>query len=223
MARVVAVLLCGLLFVVPAVEAGTPSGATPRDGGLRLGVGPALGAYFFDPALANYQWDTRPALQSGVQATLYWHRLAAGARLTLAHTTQATGIPGAGASPRVNLTGISMIGEGRIVTCRGLSLWGTARAGQILLGYDPDRMTFDTGGPSGSITVDFAPISEWDYGLGLEVRGALTRQLALALQAESTTFALDTAHRRGSEIVESRERFFRWEVGLHLSWLVSLN
>jgi hypothetical protein len=232
MARVVVAFVCGLLVAATGVRAGAPADSAGSDPGTMsdrrgrdrcLAVGPAIGACFFDPALANYHWDTHPALQSGVQATLYWNRLAAGARLTLAHTTQASGIPGAAASPRVNLTGITVVGEGRIVTCRGVSLWGSARAGQLLLGYDPDRMTFDTGGSTGTITVDFSPISEWSYGLGIEVRGDLTRQLALALQAESTTFALDTAHRRGSEIVESRERFFSWEVGLHLSWLVSLN
>ena len=58
--------------------------------------------------------------------------------------------------------------------------------------------------------------------LGLELRGTLPQQLALAVQAEQSTFALDTAHRRGSEIVFDRERFYSWSFWLQVSWTLGL-
>jgi hypothetical protein len=218
-----AMALCACLQFANASRADTaPSseeGASPT---WRLAVGPMIGGLAFDPTLDNYRWDVGPALQTGAQATLYHRRFATGARVWFAGTTQASGIPGETTAPHVSLTAIEWIGQGRIVSYRGVELWGAVHGGRLFLGYDPDHMTFDPGAGE-PITVAFDSISEWDYGFGTEIRGALTTQLALALQADHTSFSLDTAHRSGDEIVASRERFDQWSLRLQVAWLLSLD
>ncbi len=219
-----AAVVCALLPVAGATHAGTitPYGEVAPRGDWQLAIGPMAGALGLDRDLADYRWDTRPALQAGAHATLYRGRFGAGLRFWRARTTQASGIPGESQAPRVNLTGIELVGQVRFVTYAGVELWGSAHGGRLHLGYDPDQLTFDLGLTSGPVTVDYEPISEWDLGLGLELRGELTTHMALSLQAESSTFALDTSHRRGDEIVQSRERFYGWSLRLQVSWLLSL-
>lgn len=218
-----ALALCvGLQFATPAradTSAPVDDAVTPT---WQLGVGPMIGGLTFDPNLDNYRWDIGPTLQTGAQAMLYRGRLATGARAWFTRTTQASGIPGETEAPRVNVTAIEWVGGGRVASYRGVELWGAVHGGRLFLTYDPDQMTFDPG-VGEPITVAFDSISEWDYGFGAEIRGALTAQLALALQAEVSSFSLDTAHRSGDEIVESRERFDQWSLRLQLAWLLSLD
>jgi len=207
--------------VCAGLQLATPSRAD--DGGAqsaawRLGVGPLLGGLAFDPSLENYRWDVSPSLQAGAQASLFHGPFAAGARAWRTHTTQATGFPGDSHAPRVALTGVELVGQGRMLSYRGVELWGAVHGGRLFLAYDPDQLVVDTGIGS-PITVAFASIAEWDYGFGIEIRGDLRPQLALALQAERTSFSLDTAHRSGDEIVASRERFDQWSLRVQASWL----
>jgi hypothetical protein len=192
------------------------------DSGWRVGVGAMLGGISFDSHLDDYRWDVSPALQTGAQATVHHGRFATGARLWLAHTTQASGLPGQTQAPRVNLTAVEWIGQGRMISHRGVELWGMVHGGRLFLAYDPDQMTFDPGAGA-PITVAFDSIAEWDYGVGIEIRGRPTAQLALALQAEHTSFSLDTAHRNGDEIVEARERFDQWSLRVQAAWLWNLD
>lgn len=187
----------------------------------RLGIGPLLGGLAFDPSLENYRWDVSPSLQAGLQATLYHGRFAAGARAWRAQTTQATGFPGDSQAPRVALTSVECVAQGRIVSYRGVEFWGAAHGGRLFLAYDPDQLTVDAG-IGAPITVAFDSIAEWNYGFGIEIRGDLTPQLALALQADRSSFSLDTAHRSGTEIVEARERFDQWSLRVQASWLWNL-
>ena len=205
------------------LQLATPARAdeTAGDARWRVAVGPTIGGLALDPSLENYRWDVAPALQMGAQASLFRGRFAGGLRAWRSYTTQATGIPGETRSPRVALTGLECIAQGRMVSYRGVELWGAVHGGRLFLAYDPDQLTVDTGAGS-SVTVDFDSISEFDYGFGIEIRGDLTPQLALALQAERTSFSLDTAHRSGDEIVESRERFSPWSLRAQVSWLWNL-
>ena len=218
-----AAVACLLLHGAVATHAGpvTASGDNTAGSDWQLAIGPLIGATALDQSLANYRWDTRPALQSGVQATLYRGRFGAGVRVLRSQTTQGSGILGATEAPQVNLTSFDIIGEARVVRYLGAELWGTAHTGLLHLGYDPDQIVFDPGA-GGPITVAYDPISEWDFGLGLEVRRELMTHMALSLQAEGSTFALDTARRRGNEIVQSRERFYGWSLRLQVSWLLNL-
>jgi len=120
------------------------------------------------------------------------------------------------------VTAIEWVAQGRMVSYRAVELWGAVHGGRLFLAYDPDRLTFDPGAGA-PITVAFDSIAEWDYGVGIEIRAPLTAQLALALQAENTSFSLDTAHRNGDEIVASRERFDQWSLRLQAAWLWNLD
>ncbi len=213
-------VLCTCLQFATASRADT--GIPGDDAGWRVGAGLLIGGLAFDQELDNYRWDVTPTVQTGVQAMAFRDRWATGARLWLARTTQATGIPGQTQAPRVNVTAIEWVGQGRIVSYRGVELWGAVHGGRLFLAYDPDQMTVDVG-VGAPITVAFDSISEWDYGFGIEIRGDLTAQLALALQAEMSSFSLDTAHRSGNEIVESRERFDQWSLRLQAAWFWNLD
>lgn len=217
--------MCVVLGLSGAAAAGTVPASTVDSSGpgeWKLAVGPAAGVMVLDPHLADYRWDTRPAAQAGLQAMVERGRFALGGRFWRAHTTQASGIPGETQAPRVNLTGVEMVGSVRALRYRAFELWGTGQAGRFHIGYDPDQLSFDVGGTIGTITVDYEPITEWEAGLGLELRAELTHQLYMSVQGEGMTFSLDTAHRSGSEIVESRERFVTWSLRMQVSWVLSL-
>ncbi len=214
-----AVALCVCLQF--ATAAGAEDGSS-ADAGWRVGVGAMIGGLSFDSHLDDYRWDVSPTLQSGAQATVFRGRFATGARLWFAHTTQAIGIPGETQAPRVNVTAIEWVGQGRVVSYRGVELWGMVHGGRLFLAYDPDQLTFDVG-VGAPITVAFDSIAEWDYGFGMEIRGRVTAQLALALQAEHSSFSLDTAHRKGDEIVEARERFDQWSLRVQAAWFWDLD
>lgn len=218
-----AVVCCSILFAAPATFAGSAS-PDPGEGrgGWRLAAGVFAGGLMVDKELENYRWDTRPSALTGVEVTLLRGRFAAGARLWGSHTTQASGIPGESQAPRVNLTGVGVLGRVRVLKLNVVELWGSGYAGRLHLGYDPDRLSFDPGGPAEPITVVYDPISEWEFAYGAQLRGEPTRQLGLAIEAVRSAFALDTAHRRGDEIVQSREWFHSWSIQLSVSWLVTL-
>lgn len=210
-------VVCFILCASTAVSADSEISDTPW----RVAVGPTVGGLVFDQALADYRWDTSPALQSGAQLMAYRGRFAVTTRLWKAHTTQASGIPGELQVPRVNLTGVDIVGQYRLLSFVGLELWGSAQGGRMHLGYDPDVIIYDVGGLSGPITVEYESISEWTVGYGVELRREFMRQVAIGIQAEQSSFALDTAHRRGSEIIEERTRFQSWNLRLQISWLLN--
>jgi hypothetical protein len=223
MFRSASAISCLFLLAATATVAG-PSSPDEKAGRgrWRFAVGLFAGGYMVDRKLDNYRWDTHPAGLRGVEATLLRGRFAAGARLWGSHTTQSSGIPGESEAPRVNLTGVEILGRVRVLQVSFVELWGSGHAGRLHLGYDPDRLTFDPGGLAEPVTVVYDPISEWEFGYGAQLRGEMTRQLALAIEAGRSSFALDTAHRRGDEIVQSREWFHGWSVQLSVSWLVTL-
>lgn len=210
--------------VAIALCASTPDArANPvDDGDWRLAFGTSGGAVFIDRGLGDFRWDTRPAAVWGAHALVTRGRFASGLRVARSQTSQGTGIPGESQAPSVNLTALALVGQVRVAGYRGVELWGSAHAGRMHLGYSPDQLTFDAGGVNGPVTVDFDPITEWDFGGGMEIRRRFFRQVALGLQVEASSFALDTAHRRGDEIAESRDRFYNWAVRLELSWLLDL-
>jgi hypothetical protein len=215
-----AALCVSIALAAPALAAGGAGDADATAPGTRLEVGVVIGGIALDPHLQDYRWDTAPSLQSGAHATVLRGRFGAGARLWRSSTTQASGIPGEEQAPRVNMTGLEMTGQVRALAVRGVELWGSAHGGRLFLGYDPESLTFDVGGQP--VTVSYQPVAEWEYGVGAALRGELGPHMALALQADLTSFSLDTAHRRGDEIVEARERFSTWDLRAQVSWVFGL-
>lgn len=187
----------------------------------RVSIAPTIGALALDSHLADYRWNTSLAIQPGLRVALHHARFATALRTAWAGTEQATGIPGETSAPKVNMTQLDLALEGRITNLGSIELWGLAHGGRMFLGYEPDHMTFDAGGSP--VTVDFDPITEWCYGLGIALRRDLARHLALGLQLDQTVFRLDTAHRSGDEIVESRESFSNWSFSLALLGFMDLN
>ena len=215
-------LVCIGLVLATNARAGTVLDTRQEQrGNWHLALGPVAGAFAYDDALANYRWDTRTAFQSGIAASLYRGRVGVGARFWRTKTTQSSGIPGESQAPHVNLTGTEIVAQAMALSYFGIELWGSAHTGLLHVGYQPDQMTFDSNGLPQPITVNYDPIDEWDYGLGVELRTTIARQAALSLQLERTTFALDTSHRAGQEIVESREHFHSWSLRVQASWLLS--
>jgi hypothetical protein len=185
-----------------------------------LAIGPSLGVQVFDHNLADYRWDTKPAVVTGLQATLYRGRLAGGFRMGRSHTRQDSGIPGETRAPRVNKTDVVFTGHARVVKYRFFELWGAVSGGGMFLGYDPDRITFDIAGGLDPVTVTYESVSTWQYGLGTGLRSIIARHVAFSLEAERSTFFLDTAHRRADEIVYARESFSNWHFRIQVAWLV---
>lgn len=187
----------------------------------RISIAPAVGILMFDSHLADYRWDTSLSVQPGLRIGVHHSRYSAALRTSWSATDQPTGLIGESTVPRVHMTQLDLALEGRIASLARTELWGSAHGGRMFLGYEPDQMTVDAGGSP--VTVAFDPIDEWCYGAGIAFRRDLARHLALGLQLDGTGFQLDTAHRSGNEIVESREGFVNWSLSLALLGFMDLN
>jgi hypothetical protein len=196
------------------------SDATPP-AAWRVSIAPTFGAIALDSHLADYRWDTSVSTQAGLRAALHHERYAAVVRTSWSATEQSTGIPGETSAPRVHLTQVDLALEARVATLAHIELWGSGHGGRMFLGYEPEQLTVDAGGTP--VTVSFDPITEWCYGFGIGFRRDVARHLALGLQLDQTGFRLDTAHRNGNEIVESRESFSNWSLSLELLGFMDLN
>jgi len=210
-----------LLLLVTAVTLTDAADSRGADETWWLAAGPAVGGLSLDPHLADYRWDTTPAATVGVQTLVGRGWLAGGLRLGRANTTQGTGLVDAGEAPTVRLTSVELTAQARVVAVAGVELWLGGQVGRLNLRYAPDELTIDPGGEP--LTVALEPIGEWAYGLGAELRYRVGSRLDVALQAERSSFALDTAHRRGDEIVTERERFYNWGARLLVAWSWNLS
>jgi hypothetical protein len=188
----------------------------------QLEVGPMAGAVGLDPALANYRWDTQPSLQSGLETAVGRGNWRLGLRYLRSETTQATGLAGAYADPTVKLTSAELVVRYVLARPLGVEILAAGHGGWLHLGYTPDRLAFDPGGAAGTVTVEYAPLDEPVLGGGLALQKGFGRHWALALAADASTFALDTSHRRGDEIVRQRERFWNWSARLAVAWRTTL-
>lgn len=202
-----------------AVRAQSDEDAPPAS--WRISIAPVVGALLLDSHLADYRWDTSVSMQPGLRIGAHHGRFATALRTSWSSTEQATGLTGATSAPRVHLTQLDLALEGRIATLQRIELWGSGHGGRMFLGYEPNQMTVDAGGSP--VTVSFDPINEWCYGFGVALRRDVARHLALGLQLDGTGFQLDTAHRVGSEIVESRESFVNWSLSVALLGFMDLD
>jgi len=176
------------------------------------------GVTVFDAHLGDYRWDTRPAFALGTRVAWTGRHFGLGLGMTRARTTQASGIPGETTAPVVNLTGFDLDGRARLCTVWNTEVWSVARGGLMLIGYEPDVVTYASGIAGTPITVAYDGIREWTLGGALSLRHALGAHLVAGLDGGVTGFALDTAHRSGDEIVNERETFVNWDVRAELAW-----
>ncbi len=204
-----------LLLVAPATPA-------PADDGWRLDLGAGASALVFDDELANYRWDVQPTAALQVHASALRDRWALGVNLQTTSTVQQSGIPGETVAPHVALHSLEVHGSWRFVQWQGIQLWGQAHGGRVMMRYEPDQLLFSIPGGGEPIAVDFAPVNEWTGGVAASLRREFFSNFALAAQLRHSSFALDTSHRVGDEIVQQREGFHNWSLGLSASWLLDL-
>ena len=198
------------------VEPSSPNADEDITFDLTLGI--VAGAIQPDPELENFRWDVSTRSNWGAQALLGHGRFAGGLRLWRSSTTQATGIPGVEAAPTVRLTSLELLMRGRLVSMWGFRALGSVSAGWLHLGYDPDQAVYDPG-VGGPIVVTYDPVNEPILAAGLALERSLSTRFGLGLSVEHQLFGLDTAHRRGDEIVFERTSFNNWTARLELSWL----
>ncbi len=194
----------------------------PADDGWRLDVGAGVHALLLDESLRDYRWNVEPSSVLGVHAAALHGSWALGLDLRTTSTVQQSGIPGDLTAPRVDLHSLELDAGFRVLQWQGLQLWGEAHGGRMMMRYEPNQLQFSPPGGGDPIAVDFAPVNEWTGGLAASLRREFFGSLALAAQVRHSSFALNTSHRRGDEIVQERQGFHNWSLGISASWLLDL-
>ena len=206
-------LVAGLVLAAPlearATAPGGLEGARPW-----WGLSFLAGSAQPDGGMADYQWDVRPHAAFGAELLAGRGPWAAGVRFGAGGTTQALGLAGV-ADARVNLTRVELVTRARFARVWNVGLLATASAGRLGLSYRPDRVTVDAGGTP--IEVALAPIHTPVVGGGIGFEGPLTAGWGWGAGLERRWFALDTAHRSGSNVVLTRETFGDWDAHVLLS------
>jgi hypothetical protein len=174
-----------------------------------VGIEPFAGAVALDAHLGDYEWETSPQAVWGAALRADFARFAAGLRFRSAGTAQRAAWPGEEHSLDVSLRSLEGFGTVRLASVAGVGLSAGGHVGRLRLGWSPDRLAIGEAG-SEPLSIAFDPIMESLAGAGLEARRALPSGFELALTVDRTWFRLDTAHRRGDEIVEARETFGNW-------------
>ena len=208
-ALVALALACG---VRPAAAA---DGAVPP--ARTVAVGLLAGSAQPVAGMADYQWDIRPHAAWGGQWLVARGPVAAGVRFWHSGTTQALGLPGV-TDPSVRANSLELVARVRCASWRELRFSALASAGRLSLTWSPDRATVTSGGTP--VEVAFTPVHEWVGGAGLAAGWPLTTNWEWSIETERRAYALDTAHRQGSNVVEAREWFGDWaaRVALMRSW-----
>ncbi|MBK8167715.1 MAG: hypothetical protein IPK64_17350 [bacterium] len=185
--------------------------------GLWFEAGPALGGIALDADLADYRWDTGASTLWGGRVLAGRGPFALGLSGWRSGTTQDTGLPGDPAPLAVSVSALSLTGLVRVARPLGCELRLGGQAGRLHAGWEPGSLVVDTG-QGAPVEVVFADIDEWCVGLVAEIQRDLGRGLVTTVQADWSSFALDTAHRRGDEIVQERERFSAWAARVQVGW-----
>jgi len=196
----------------------TRSSAGPRDTGAVAGRWMSLGLLggptLPDPSLDDYQWSMTPRFGWGAETLAGVGRYAAGIRLWTTRSPQELGVSGAPATTTVTRTSWELVGRATVARVAGFELCASASAGRVHLGYDPDQVSIPS--PGGPVEVNFAALNEWIGGGGLGVRRPLAHRWSAGLEIEHRIFALDTAHRAGTNVVSERSTFGDWSARLAL-------
>jgi hypothetical protein len=197
------------------LAAAVPTAASARPG-VPLSLAPFAGAVALDSHLSDYRWNTAVQPAWGLAGYAALGRVTPGIRFWRSSTTQATGIPGDDTALDVALTGFEATAAVRMASYAGFRLLATGSAGLMRISWSPSSLSLDVG-LAEPVTADFAPVTEGIFGAGLAVHRGLFAGFDLAVGAERSWFRLDTAHRRGNEIVEDRETFGNWAARVELS------
>lgn len=195
-----------LLALSPVAAAASPDEPAGR---VWLSIGALTGSTQPSAHLADYQWDTRLHPGFGAEALAGRGRIAAGLRVWSTQTTQTIDVSGASQSPVVRSTTVEAVTRARLLSWFDMPVFATASTGWLHMGYHPDQVTIPAGA-GGPVVVDLKPIDEWTGGAGLAVAREVAAKWSLGVGIDYSLFRLDTAHRNGSGIVNSRESFGQW-------------
>lgn len=203
-------IACLAAAVTPAAAQETAPARTATLSVLAGGVQPVA-------RMADYQWDLHPHAAWGGELLAGRGRLSAGVRFWHAGTTQSLAIAGV-PDPAVHANSLELLTRMTVARGRWWRLSAFASAGRLSLTWTPDRVTVPSGG--GPVEVAFTPVHEWVGGAGLGFGIPLTPGWETGFQMERRAYALDTAHRSGSNVVEAREWFGDWtaRVSLARTW-----
>ncbi len=190
--------------------------------GWRMDLGAGVTAMVYDDALADFRWDVRPHSALTAHALALHGRWEGGLILRTTSTSQASGLASAPTSPQVSLNSVELRAAYRILQWQSVQLWAQVQGGKLMMRYSPQRLLLSPPDGSDPVEVDFAPIDEWTGGFSAALRREFFGTMALSAQLGYWTFALDTSHRRGTEIVRQRRGFSNWGLGLSASWLLDL-
>lgn len=197
------------------LAAALPTAASARPG-VPLSLAPFAGAVSLDSHLADFRWDTAVRPAWGLAGFASLGRVTPGVRFWRSSTTQSTGIPGDDTSLDVSLTGFEATAAVRMGSLAGFRLLATGNAGILRMAWSPSSLALEVG-LAEAVAVEFAPVTEGIFGAGVTLRRELFAGFDLAVGAERSWFRLDTAHRRGNEIVEDRETFGNWAARVEVS------
>ena len=179
-------------------------------------VAPYGGAFALDSSLNDFRFDTNLAPLYGVHAFANVGRLAPGVRVWRSSSQQDTGIPGDDTQLDVSLTVVEATAAVRLAKIAGFRLLASGSAGTLSMSWTPAELEVDLGLAEPTV-VEFSRVSETIWGAGVTVRRSVLAGFDVAVGADRTWFQLDTAHRRGNEIVTSRDTFGNWTARLELS------
>jgi hypothetical protein len=195
-----------ILLCILTVSAAAPANALP----IAPYAAVHAGGQWHDGQLEDYRWEMGAHGSLGAEAGLELGAWQLGLRVMRSNTQQGTGIPGE-TGPDVRLTESAVILGRNLLSPLGFDLRGHLALGVLHVGYEPDSAEYSLGGGS-TLSVDYAPMDEWQIGAGLGLLRQFAGPLALGLHAEYQRFGLDTAYRSGTDIEEQRDRFGFWTV-----------
>jgi hypothetical protein len=219
--RAIASVLLALALAAPGAHAAAADGTPRAHAATWISLGVLSGSTRIDPRLSDYSWDTRPRAAWGALATAGRGPLELGARAWRSSTRQAMALPGLPASPTVRSTTLELLARARVATLLGTRVSVDASVGTLRIDYRPGHLSVPQGAGA-PLEVDLAPIGTTVAGGGLSLRRVLPGSWALGLAMDRRYFGLDTAHRRGAEIVYGRETFGDWSARLEFARLFTL-
>jgi len=209
--------LCGAGLAVLAVVLLAGPGQADPGAAIWASVGPVGGIALPDRDLRDYRWEVTPRAIVGMEALAGYGRWGGGLRVMRWSTSQGTGVPGE-AALAVGVTAVQLLGQARLLGAAGFEVLGRGGVGRLHAAYDPGTLSFTPAGALQPVEVEFRPLNEWILSGGVSVARPLGAGLGLQADLERSIFSLDTLHRNGNVIEESRETFGSWQLLLRLSW-----
>lgn len=205
------------LFAAAAFTAGAA-----RSEAAEIALAPIVGATRFDSSLERYGWvaQTRPFY--GAEAAVRQFGWGAGLRAGRSTMRQSTALLGTSFDTTARLWSVEAFAEAPLVSLGVVSFAALGAVGQLFANYSPDRALITTDGGGGAVEVRYENWNEWSASGGIALRAGLTRALVSSIAIERRVFRIDTAHRQGDAIVESRETFGGWVARAGLSWRMNL-